>query len=111
MPDERGIAPSYEQRRSLPPKTVHCVSLTRRSSGLGYVHADAALYAGLLDGPEAVTQPLSPTRKTDVHLVRGALWVNGQPLAAGDAALLENESSLALTDAQDAEVLVFDLAA
>ncbi len=69
------------------------------------------LYAGLLDGPEAVTQPLSPTRKTYVHLVRGALCVNGQPLAAGDAALLENESSLALTDAQDAEVLVFDLAA
>lgn len=54
------------------------------------VHADAALYAGLLDGQEAVTQLLNPLRKTYVHLVRGALRVNGQPLAAGDAALLEN---------------------
>jgi redox-sensitive bicupin YhaK (pirin superfamily) len=46
-----------------------------------------------------------------VFLVRGALEVNGQPLSAGDAALLENESLLSLGRAQDAEVLVFDLAA
>jgi hypothetical protein len=32
-------------------------------------------------------------------------------LTAGDAALLQAESSLALSDGQDAEVLVFDLGA
>ena len=114
VPDERGIAPSYEQKTFTAAEkrgALRLVASPDGAQGSVTVHADAALYAGLLDGPEAVTQPLSPTRKTYVHLVRGALCVNGQPLAAGDAALLENESSLALTDAQDAEVLVFDLAA
>ena len=114
VPDERGIAPSYEQKTFTAAEkrgALRLVASPDGAQGSVTVHADAALYAGLLDGPEAVTQPLSRTRKTYVHLVRGALCVNGQPLAAGDAALLENESSLALTGGQDAEVLVFDLAA
>lgn len=114
LPDERGIAPSYEQKTFTAAEkrgALRLVASPDGAQGSVTVHADAALYAGLLDGTEAVSQPLNPLRKTYVHLVRGALCVNGQPLAAGDAALLENESSLALTDAQDAEVLVFDLAA
>ena len=46
-----------------------------------------------------------------MHLVRGAVEVNGQRLEGGDAALLAGESRIALARAQDAEVLVFDLAA
>jgi len=37
--------------------------------------------------------------------------VNGQALRGGDAASLHQESHLTLADGQDAEVLVFDLAA
>jgi hypothetical protein len=36
--------------------------------------------------------------------------VNGQPLQAGDAALLKDETVLTLSGGHDAEVLVFDLA-
>ena len=114
LPNQRGIAPSYEQKSFAEAEkrgALRLVASPDGAQGSVTVHADAALYAGLFDGPEAVTQPLNPLRKTYVHLVRGALRVNGQPLAAGDAALLESESSLALTDGQDAEVLVFDLAA
>jgi redox-sensitive bicupin YhaK (pirin superfamily) len=46
-----------------------------------------------------------------VHLVRGVLSVNGQALRTGDAAVLADETQINLSDAQDAEVLVFDLAA
>ena len=55
-------------------------------------------------------RPLDPSRKTYVHLVRGRLSVNGEPLYAGDAALLEEESALKLDRGQGAEVIVFDLA-
>ena len=75
------------------------------------LHADASLYAGLFDGDEAATLALDATRKSYVHLVRGALRVNGKSLQAGDAALLQAETSLQLDQGQDAEVLVFDLAA
>ena len=54
---------------------------------------------------------LDPSRQAYVHLVRGAVSVNGQALRAGDAALLQQESRLVLADGRDAEVLVFDLAA
>jgi redox-sensitive bicupin YhaK (pirin superfamily) len=69
------------------------------------------MYSGLFNGPENAVLSLNPSRKAYVFLVRGALKVNGQALMAGDAAMLQAESSLALSEGQDAEVLVFDLAA
>ena len=49
-------------------------------------------------------------RKGYVHVVRGELEVNGKRLAAGDAAMLEDEAGITLADGKAAEVLVFDLA-
>ena len=63
------------------------------------------------DAGESFRLSINPARKGYVHVVRGELEVNGKRLAAGDAAMLQGESSLALGAAQDAEVLVFDLAA
>ncbi len=55
---------------------------------------------------------LDPARKAYVHLVRGALDVNGETLARGRRRWRWNgESRLALSQGADAEVLVFDLAA
>jgi redox-sensitive bicupin YhaK (pirin superfamily) len=50
-------------------------------------------------------------RKAYVHLIRGSLSVNGVALSAGDAALLDSEPTVTLDHGDDAEVLVFDLAA
>ena len=68
------------------------------------------MYAGLFNGTETAILALDPARKAYVHLVRGRLNVNGTPLVAGDAALLEGERQIALESGKDAEVLVFDLA-
>jgi redox-sensitive bicupin YhaK (pirin superfamily) len=75
------------------------------------IHADARLYAGLFDGEEAAELALAPGRLAYVHVVRGALSVNGQDLTAGDALQVREASRLALSAGRDAEVLVFDLAA
>jgi redox-sensitive bicupin YhaK (pirin superfamily) len=75
------------------------------------MRADARIYAGLFNGDEAATLAADAARPQYVHVVRGSLRVNGQPLAAGDAATLQGETSLVLDGGQDAEVLVFDLAA
>jgi redox-sensitive bicupin YhaK (pirin superfamily) len=45
-----------------------------------------------------------------VHVVRGELFVNGAHLVAGDAAKLQGEPRLTLSEGRDAEVLVFELA-
>lgn len=113
LPDVQGIAPGYEQKAFSDAEkrgTLRRVASPDGAEGSVTVHADATLYAGLFDGSESATLALDPARKTYVHLVRGALQVNGHALSAGDAALIEKETALALSDGRDAEVLVFDLA-
>ncbi|MCX7172373.1 MAG: pirin family protein [Proteobacteria bacterium] len=113
MPNENGIAPGYEQKTFDADEKRGRLRLVASSDGSENsvtVHADASLYAGLLDGAESVTLPLNPARKAYVHLVRGMLKANNQLLREGDAALLANEGTLVLSDGKDAEVLVFDLA-
>lgn len=113
LPDVQGIAPGYEQKAFSDAEkrgTLRRVASPDGAEGSVTVHADATLYAGLFDGSESATLALDPARKTYVHLVRGALQVNGHALSAGDAALIEKETALALSDGCDAEVLVFDLA-
>lgn len=112
-PNVQGIAPSYEQLSV--PEADKRGALRRVASptgGLGAVriHADASLYAGLFDGAESAALDIAPGRKAYVHLVRGALEVNGTALQAGDAAQLEGEPRITLANGRDAEVLVFDLA-
>lgn len=113
-PNVRGIAPSYEQKRFTDAEKrgqLRRVASPDGAEGAVTIHADATLYAGLFDGAESATLALSPQRKAYVHLIRGALEVNGQHLSGGDAALLDDESSVTLSGGRDAEVLVFDLAA
>jgi quercetin 2,3-dioxygenase len=113
-PNVTGIAPGYEQKTftDLDKRgNLRLVASSDGAQGSVTIHADARLYAGLLDGDEAATLALDPTRKTYVHLVRGELEVNGQKLTGGDAAMIQAQSRLELGKGHDAEVLVFDLAA
>ena len=112
-PNERGIPASYEQKTFEAGDkrgTLRLVASPDGAAGSVQIHADAALYAGLFDGDEQAQLTLDPARKAYVHLVRGALEVNGQTLHTGDAALIADETALTLSHGQDAEVLVFDLA-
>lgn len=114
LPNERGITPGYEQKQfdaADKRGRLRLVASPDGSEGSVTVHADARLYAGLLDGEERAALTLDPARKSYVHLVRGELEVNGRKLVTGDAAMLEGEAQLALAGGKDAEVLVFDLAA
>jgi redox-sensitive bicupin YhaK (pirin superfamily) len=113
LPERAGIAPGYEQKHfdanSKRGRLALVASRDGREDSVT-IHADAALHAGLFDGAERFEQALDPARIAYVHLVRGSLCVNGQPLQAGDALRLDKETRLLLEDGQDAEVLVFDLA-
>lgn len=113
-PNVTGIDPSYEQKSfSAEEKRgkLRLVASGDAAQGSVKIHADARLHAGLFDGGESATLPLDPARPVYVHLVRGELSVNGTKLSAGDAAKLQGEKSLTLSDGKDAEVLVFELSA
>ena len=113
LPERTGIAPGYEQKHfSAEDKRGRLVTVASRDGREGSVtiHADAAIRAGLFTGEERAELALDPRRIAYVHVVRGGLRVNGQPLQAGDALRLELEAQLVLDGGEDAEVLVFDLA-
>ena len=112
-PNVTGIAPGYEQKTfSDAEKTgqLRLVASSDGAKGSVTIHADARVYAGLFDGAQTAALALDSNRKAYVHLVRGSLEVNGQKLKSGDAALLTGESQVDLTQGEQAEVLVFDLA-
>lgn len=111
-PNVTGIVPSYEQKTFAAADkqgVLRLVASPDGAQGSVLIHADARMYSGLFDGAQGATLALDRSRKAYVHLVRGDITVNGVALTAGDAALLEQEETLNLDQAKDAEVLVFDL--
>ncbi len=113
-PNVQEIPPGYEQKTiPLAEKqgALRLVASPNGENGSVVIHADAKLYAGLLDENEIASIKIDPHRKAYVHLIRGELAVNGQKITSGDAVLLEQESKIQITLANMAEVLVFDLAA
>ncbi len=113
LPSRAGIAPGYEQKHfdaAAKRGKLALIASPDGREGSVTIHADASLRAGLLDGAERVEIALAPRRIAYVHLVRGGLRVNDHRLQGGDAARLDDESTLVLEGGEDAEVLVFDLA-
>jgi redox-sensitive bicupin YhaK (pirin superfamily) len=113
LPDRQGIAPGYEQK-AFPDSdkrgVLRLVASPDGRDGSITIHADASMYAGLFDGSERAELALDARRLSYVHMVRGQASINGQALAAGDAARLSGESRLVIDQGREAEVIVFDLA-
>jgi hypothetical protein len=115
-PAVRGIAPSYEQANvpaAAKRGNLVLIAGPEGSDAAVRIHQDAKLYATILDGSERVAHELADGRRAYVHVVRGAVSVNGLELHGGDAAMLEHETRITLDHGADgraeAEVLLFDL--
>ena len=111
-PDVTGIAPSYEQTHidaAAKRGRFRVIAAPDGRDGSVMLHRDAQVYAGLFDGAGRATHAIAPGRKAYVHVARGNATINGQALHAGDAVRLAGEPIVELTEAQDAEVLLFDL--
>ena len=111
-PARSGIDPSYEQTRvpaAAKRGRLKLIASPDGPEGAVTIHQDATVWAALLDGDEAARHELAPGRRVYVHVALGSVSVNGTPLAAGDAALIEGEPAVTLDHGQGAEVLLFDL--
>jgi redox-sensitive bicupin YhaK (pirin superfamily) len=112
-PNQRGIAPSYEQKHfdaaSKRGKLTLIASNDARDGSVT-LHQDASIYAGLFDGSERAVHELAAGRRAYVHVARGSITVNGQALATGDALMAEDTAQIVLENGAGAEVILFDLA-
>ena len=112
-PNVMGIPPSYEQKHfdaAAKKGRLRLVASPDGREGSVTIHQDAHVYAALLDGADRATHKLQPGRRAYLHVARGRLTANGQPLEAGDALKATNTSEIALEKGEEAEVLLFDLA-
>lgn len=113
LPERAGIAPGYEQKALETRRGDWIEVATPRGAGEALtIHQDAGLYAARLDVGDGLSRDIPAGRHAWVQVARGAVSVNGQALAQGDAAALSDETTLSLSAdrGEPAEVLVFDLA-
>lgn len=115
LPEQRGIEPSYEQTHFSPEEKrgkLRLVGSRDGRDGSVTIHQDVDLYASTLQSGEAVNHTLKQGRVAWVQVARGAAELNGHALTAGDGAAVTEAEALTLTaTADNAEVLLFDMAA
>jgi len=112
QPDLLGVNPSYEQ--TLFPSEekrgkLRLVASPDGADGSVTIHSNTKLFAGLFDGAETTNYILENNRLAYVHVARGQVHINDEILQAGDALMLSEETSIAINQAQDCEILLFDL--
>lgn len=114
-PKTIGTSPGYEQIRFDPEEKKN--KLKRLGGPTAAVEAarinqDAQMFVAELAKGVDIPYSLGSERAAWLHVVRGAIAVNGNELQAGDAAAVTNEEKLTLTgvDSKPSEILLFDLA-
>lgn len=108
-----GIASGYEEKHFGIDEKCGRLRLAASPDGADgsvTIHQDARVYAALLDDAQTATHTLAPGRRAYVHVARGQVSVNGLALDGGDGARITGETQLTLSNARDAEILLFDLA-
>ena len=111
MPAQRGIPPSYEQRRFEDADRRNVLRLVAgpdARDGAVKLNQDVEIYSTLLDDGASVTHDFRPDRYGWVQVARGDIDLNGQKLSAGDGAAISGEESVTIRGT-GAEVLLFDL--
>jgi quercetin 2,3-dioxygenase len=111
-PNQRGIPPSYEEKRFEAHEKKGRLRLIASNDGRDgsvMIQQDATVYAGVFDGSQRAEHALPAGRRAYVHVVCGELDINGQRLEGGDAAKLTDVSSVRLDNGSKSEVLLFDL--
>ena len=113
VPAARGLAPGYEQK-TFPVEArrgrLRLVASRDGRAGSLTIDQDTDVYAAVLEAGQALSHELLPGRGAWVQVARGDVRLNGQSLAAGDAAAVESEPGVTITAETPAELLLFDLA-
>lgn len=112
FPEERGVEPSYEEKRWPAGETRGWKLMASRDArqDSARIHQDADILLGRLPEGATLTHTLRPRRHVWLQVLRGQVEAQGQTLTAGDGLAVSDEAGLTLTGRSAAEVLLFDLA-
>jgi quercetin 2,3-dioxygenase len=113
MPDRAGHEPSYEQK-TFPDEEkrgkLRLIAGPDGEDGSVTIHQDVRLYVTLLAPGQQVSHVLAKGRYAWLQVAKGAVELNGKLMQQGDGAAISDEQTLVIKGAENAEVLLFDLA-
>ncbi len=113
LPSRVGIEPGYEEKRFTEADKrvkLRLVASPDGSDASVTIHADARVYATILEAGEKVEHALRPGRHAWLQITQGKIRVDGTELSAGDGASTGDAGSMTLEGLDRAEALLFDLA-
>ena len=115
LPKQKGIEPGYEQKTFTEDEKrgqLRLVGSRDGRDGSITIHQDVNLYAAALQEGNTVSHTFGSGRVAWLQVARGAVQLGDRTLTAGDGAAIAQETQITLQGASnDAEVLLFDLAA
>jgi quercetin 2,3-dioxygenase len=112
FPSERGLPPSYEERKFHQSEKQDRLRLVASPNGRDdslTIHQDASIYLGNFSEGTEVSHALDAGRHAWLQVLRGKVRVGGQELTAGDGVAVSDEASLTVVAVDSAEVMLFDL--
>lgn len=109
MPNEQGVKPGYQQKRFADENGLQLVVSPRGDNGSLRIHQDAYLYHLRLQAENSDQHQIAPDRTVYIHVITGAIEVDGVTLKDGDGATIRDASELAFKAITNSEALVFDL--
>jgi hypothetical protein len=111
MPAERGLPPSVEQKvftREDRTNVLLPVFTPDGSSGVR-VHQDASVYVSRLEEGRSLEHEFAPGFGAYLFLIDGEAELNGETLAAGDAARVRDEGRLAIRAREPSELILVEV--
>jgi redox-sensitive bicupin YhaK (pirin superfamily) len=113
LPQRAGLTPSYEQK-AVPADSQsnqwRLVASPGGAGGLLTIHQDARIYLANLEAGKTLDRELAEGRYAWLQVLRGAVSLDGQTLAAGDGAAISDVRQLRIAGNEPSELMLFDLA-
>ncbi|MCG8440453.1 MAG: pirin family protein [Caulobacterales bacterium] len=114
LPEKDGLEPSYEQKPFSAEERrgrLRLVGSRDGRDGSVTIHQDADMYVGSFTAGERTDFPVRPGRGVWAHVARGSAEIAGRSLSEGDALSARDVEAIAIEGREDAEIVLFDLAA
>lgn len=111
-PEQKGLAPSYEQKSFPPAARENQLQLVAAPSGRANalkIYQDVDIYLADLSDQHTIRFELRPSRYAWVQVLRGDLELNEVELQVSDGAAIQDEQVLEIRSPNQAEIMLFDL--
>jgi quercetin 2,3-dioxygenase len=112
FPDQKGLAPSYEQKNFSPASWKNALFPVASGQGVAPAvsfHTDATIYRSFLEERKSVGFSAGESRRLFLYVTSGKVDVNGTPLTAHDQARIDLEKDISIKGLSDSEFILIDV--